>query len=92
MPEVKTFATSLRRSQATLLSSTLPGRRVARPKELTSLSGPSSTRVFPCRKAVSPTYPTLALIRSASSMVAWWQAADERVNCGNPCVRFGLCM
>ena len=34
--------------------------------------------------------PILVLMRSASSRVAWWQAAEERVNCGNPWVRFGL--
>src|SRR5438045_553644 len=31
--------------------------------------------------------PILVLMRSASSRVAWWQAAEERVNCGNPWVR-----
>ena len=43
------------------------------------------------RRVGGPCYPILALIRSASSRVAWWQAADERVNCGKPWVRSGLC-
>lgn len=56
----------------------------------------SKQRVAPwaCLMARSETvcYPILALIRSARSRVAWLQAADERVNCGNPWVRLGLCM
>src|SRR5918996_6052972 len=32
-----------------------------------------------------------ALMRSASSIVAWWQAAEWRVNWGNPWVMSGWC-
>ena len=55
VPEVKTCAMSLRRSQTTLLPVRLTGGVGWPKKESTSLSGPSSTPVFCCRTSAAPT-------------------------------------